>query len=450
VRLAGGAIAFATILGCGDSPEPARPRPNVVLAVIDTLRADHSTTYGYERLTTPRLGEFAARGLLAEQAYAQASWTLPSMASMLTGRYAVSERRSIPEEATTLAERFAAAGYATVAIVANPILLPDQGFAQGFDHYHVADSGPGLAAKALTAEKLTAMALETIATLEEPYFVWLQYFDPHAPYAPPQPFMPKYPRRAATVEAYRARIPVDSEFEMTDDHLLAFEMAVARYDGEVRRADAAFGTLHDELDARGMAERTIFVVTSDHGEGLYEHADNRDSEPMNPAGLYMYHGDHQYEEAVRIPLVMFGPGFAARRIRGPVENVDIAPTLLAAAGLASDPGAVGVDLRTMGDDGKPLVHSFGQRANSIRSREGLKLIEPAEYRLAQGIPTEMYDLAVDPDERRDIGSQRSDDHARLRRALHDWRAAHAAGLPPESGNTPPALDQRLRELGYVR
>jgi arylsulfatase A-like enzyme len=150
-----------------------------------------------------------------------------------------------------------------------------------------------------------------------------------------------------------------------------------------------------------------------------------------------------------VPLVIAGPGFETRRVAGPVENVDLFPTLLAVAGLEPDPGASGVDLRAIGPEGKDLVYAYGLRASAVRTREGLKLIVPAAYRIDRGMRPELYDLAADPRERKNLAASRGDDVARLAAAIESWKAAYAGALPRE-GALPAEMDDRLREAGYVK
>lgn len=439
-------IAATLAAGCGE--RRAVERPNVLLVVIDTLRAEHCSAFGYERRTTPVLEDLAQRGSAFDGAWAQGSWTLPSMVSLLTGRSVVENRRTVPDAATTLAERFRAAGYDTAAVVANPLLIASAGFAQGFAHYSVAR--PKVDAKDMPAEAVVLEARPLLASLREPFLAWIHLYDPHGPCRPPPNLVPRTRRARATVDEYQSRMRPDVAFRFNEPAVAVLEHAIALYDGEVAHADAALGHLLAALRQRGVLERTIVVVTSDHGEGLFEHADIPEARAKNDARLYPDHGDHQYEEALRVPLVLAGPGIPkGRRAAGLVENVDVFPTLLAASGLPADPHASGRDLRELLDRGKPAVFAVGAAARSVRLDTGEKWIEPYPERAQSGAVPELFQLERDPRERANLAAAEPARARALAERLAQWIAAGRSALP-EGDATSADLDDRLRELGYVK
>jgi arylsulfatase A-like enzyme len=326
---AGLALTLATACSGG-----AKPRAhNVLLVTIDTLRADALGAYGSQSGATPHLDELAARGVLFEQAHASAPNTLPSHASILTGLHPYHHRvrengvNSLAESHVVLAQRFSAAGYATGAEVAAVVLARGTGIAHGFDHFQDTES-PGIALQqirvesdgslddpsAVTGGDAKVADLHTrgaaditragIAFVREhrgaPFFLWLHYYDPHWPYAPPAP--------------YAARFSAN------------------RYAGEVAAVDESLAQVTRELEQLGLAESTLLVVTGDHGEGLGDHGESRHS--------YLV-----YQATMHVPLLFVGPGVpAGRRVATPVQTVDIAPTILAWAGLEPTPSSDGASL----------------------------------------------------------------------------------------------------------
>jgi Sulfatase len=314
---------------------PAAPArgPDIILVVFDTARADHLSTYGYGRETSPRLTEFGADALVFDQARSTAGWTLPGHASMFTGvlpsrhgaraaggwlpGQSVDGRRNVAfplaADQTTLAELLRAAGYRTGAFVANfSYLYRTFGFAQGFDHY---DDAPwqllrfrspfmhaierrwptAFARPYRSGHDINAAAWQWIdqGPADRPAFLFLNYMDAHPPYAAPEPFTewvrplavpPKLARRDLYAHEPRALSPTEQDF------------IVANYDGQLRAADAAFGALIDDLKRRGRYENALIILTSDHGTLLGEH------------GHLGHVGRMLYEPLLHIPLIVKLPG----------------------------------------------------------------------------------------------------------------------------------------------
>ncbi|HUP22330.1 MAG TPA: sulfatase [Thermoanaerobaculia bacterium] len=299
-------------------PRPARP--DVVLVVIDTLRADHVGAYGYARDTTPRLDAlFAARGTLFERAYAQAPWTLPSAASYLTGRHPGELQRSraagvvIPDDVPTLAERLRAGGYRTAAFVANPTLFPAAGFDRGFDTWWLPPARvESLARPAGDVVERAAPWLEAHAGAEEPFFLYLHFIDPHDPYSSPDtsgersPFLPDYGGRLTGHDVHALYLGHQALAEGEAEAAADRAQITALYDSEIAWVDRALGELVDQLPPEVVRE-TLWIVTSDHGEELHERGGWK-------------HGHTLYDEQVRVPLLVRwgwrGRGGAARWGRG--------------------------------------------------------------------------------------------------------------------------------------
>jgi len=462
-------FALVVCTGCGEEQEPPY---NVVFVVIDTLRADHSSAYGYFRDTTPNLRDLASKGTLYLNAWSQAPWTCPSMVSMFTGRYVMAGHMTIPESSPpTLAEQFQNNGYFTGALVANPLLNTGTGFERGFDYYEAAKLIGN--ETSITADSFSEKAVELITEkLQEPFFTWLHLFDPHSPYKPAKRFEDRFAEQASslTLDNYRNRQPSHAKRAVQKSDFNRFEKKIADYDSEVLYADDALGKIIDALRSSGKFERTIIVVTSDHGECLYSHAcyqpTKKDLKNGNydKLGLYMGHGELAYEESIHVPLVICGPGFKANvRHPGLVENVDLYPTLLAAVNLPPDQDASGTNLNLLGPKGKPGIFCFGTRDHALRLNNGMKLIHPVSPVMSGVNNTEvlllrdnhprlkpqLYALNQDPSERKNIIQSKPGIYKKLKEILFQWQMRYKDSLIGSS-SVPKGMEDKLRGLGYIK
>jgi arylsulfatase A-like enzyme len=311
-------VALTTTLGCRHVRRPA-PLRNLVLIVVDTLRLDHLAAYGYERETAPAFTRLASEGVLWN-GISPTSWTKPATASILTGLHPVHHQAfgsadALPEASQTLAERLRARGYNTFGITANGWLSRTAGFAQGFSPYYsmLDDFGRGPFS---TAEELNSKLLPRLRTLQPPFFLYVHYLDPHAPYDPPRDYRGR--PLSGRLAARKGGIGI-LELRMSETLARPRELvedAIDLYDGEIRRADDAIDSLLGELLRLGLADGTLTVVTSDHGEEMQEHG-------------RMGHGQTLYEEVVRVPLLMHAPGVLPAGARfGTASLLDIVPTVL--------------------------------------------------------------------------------------------------------------------------
>jgi arylsulfatase A-like enzyme len=427
--------------------------PNLLVVTIDTLRADHCSTYGYARPTTPVLDRLAREGVLVEHAYAPMATTGPSHASMFTSRYPASlgytRNGDVLEGAhLTLAERLRSAHYRTSAAVSSFVLGRRFGFAQGFGTFDAAFE-PGTASVQFSsweglkldsafdrrANATTDAALAWLARRgrDRPFFLWVHYFDPHHPYAALPPF--------------------DARFTVSGPH--AAGQAIAQYDGEVAFTDHHLGRLVDAVDAEGLRERTLVVVTADHGEGLMQHG-------------HMGHGIHLYEEAVRVPLVFRWPGRlpAGTRLPGPAEHVDLVPTVLELMGLDAGTDEVeGVSLAE-GLLGKPGTRGRNSRRTVVLQRRRYDSetvagvpVKGSKFAVRTGSwkyieaeeegTRELFDLVRDPGETANLAASRTDEADRLSRLLAAWRRRFERGEGARDDTSPETLEA-LRALGYVQ
>lgn len=439
------AAGFALgLLGCGGHGTSA---PNLVLVVVDTLRADHLAPYGYGGAPTPRFARFASEGARVARAYAPTATTGPTHAGLFTGRPPRNVgvlRNAVPLAAAheTLAERLSASGFETAAVVSSFPLHRRFGFDQGFATY-LDDFDPRRATVRHTrfeghavpegfdrrADDTTRRALEWLASRtdpDEPFFLFVHYFDPHEPYAAPRVHQERFAApRGATHR----------------------ERAVALYDAEVDFTDSQLGRLLDGIDEQG--DDTFVVVTADHGEGLFQRG-------------HLFHDVHLYEEGVRVPLLVRGPGIPAGHVvEGPATLLDLWPTILDLLGVARDGDALAgrsLAAALRGEeqlaDGRALVlerrRFRAERVGKIPvAGEQLALVR-AEWKLIESGADgrrELYDLGADPREREDRSAHEAARVSEMASELAEWRKrwpeAAAAGRVSEDDRA------RLEALGYV-
>ena len=428
-------------------PSPSTPpvrasRPSLVLFLADAVRADLLSAYGNPHPTSPRFDIFAREGWLFEDATAQSAATRPSVASLLTGlgvdaHGVVGQGSTIAPALTTLPEALRAAGYATAAFVANDVLSPVLGYAQGFDSWNVLPRRP-------SAEVVRA-ALQWTRERRAPFFIYVHTLGAHRPYVPAaeywRPFLPATVPRERDVNALVLR-----------PRLSAAELDYVRsaYEGEIREDDAAFTELLDGLRAQGALANAAVAFTADHGEAFDEHG-------------HRGHGFLLYQETAHVPLALSVPGaVGGRRIGAPVQHIDIAPTLLALAGAPTPPEMIGADLATLGAsarEGAPPGRLLVSRltyagADKVAVRWGsLKLIVNEEPDTPFGGRFELYDLAADPRESKNLAAARPEtveylwmESRALRSVEEGLRARVGSGRKVELS---PEDKEALRALGYV-
>jgi arylsulfatase A-like enzyme len=441
--------------------------PSVVVLLVDTLRADRLGCYGATPSPSPVLDALAGEGLLVEQALSQSSWTLPSVASILTGRHPRSHgvvgadfhrRRRVGAETpatapearaeargdpsyladafTTLAEAAQDAGMTTVGVSTNPLVSRETNLAQGFEEFlELPDAGEGAWASA--AQVNAAFRGWLGRNAGHRFFAYLHYMDVHGPYKPPRHMRPSPAPglRQAVVAGEIDR--VQKSMQGPGGPLSPAELEHLRrlYDAGIRAWDAELARLLDDLEAAGVAERTVVVVTSDHGEGFLEHG-------------RLKHGTSLYDELIRVPLILRGPGVPAGRLALQGQAIDVFPTVARLLGLALPEALPGQDLlgavasrpavseTRWGFDGD----SGGIRLVAMRTPEWKLIHAPAVGRF------EYYDLARDPGERRDVVATSAEARTRID-ALRAWE--RTAPPPPTQEGGDPFFREKLRTLGYV-
>ncbi len=441
----------------------------VVLIVLDTVRADHLSSYGYARETDPTLAALAREALVFEHVTTPGDMTLTSHASLFTGQFVSRHGVTIPrpvlaESATTLAEHLARAGYDAYGVSANCGWIGrGHGIDQGFAHWDARCGTAffaGVAPVFLRASLLSALrraffrehagsrwrsaaeisdeALRTLAHLapsEEPFLLFLNYMDVHRPIHPPRKYRTRFPGYSRAFDMSGDWSALHLQVNAGKRKVSDVERAhlESQYDGALLYLDAQLARVFADLRERGLWEKSLIVVTSDHGEGFGDH------------GTFG-HGHGVYQDVVQAPLLVKLPGAAApRRIATPVSLVDIMPSVLAALGLPATSDVDGVSL--LGEipaDRALFAESFdgkGEIARALR-RGSRKMIRH------RGRANALFDLASDPDEQRDVAGDNQRETSLKAVELSTWVKAQASRgdgveLTPEEA-------ERRKALGYLQ
>lgn len=447
------------------APEPPPRFERVVLVSIDTLRRDHLGTYGYPRDTSPFIDSLAERGVVFERAYAPIPSTAPSHATIFTALFPVqhglrTNGHQLPSGIETLASRLREGDFTTAGFVSTRAQWIPTGLDRGFDVFDArAADDPDVYRTADRTVDAALAWLEGCAPCQR-LFLFVHLFDPHGPMRPPETHLdvfrtesPEARARHVTFLSRQQGIPL--AFYRGDPGAMLF--IVDRYDAEIRFADTELRRLYAGLGALGLNASTLWIVTSDHGQGLGNHA-------------FMGHGK-AYEEGLRVPLVLHASdgSLRARRVRGIVQHVDLAPTLLALTGQRPLAGIAGSSLEAalLGRGAPPARAALAQRGRiatgpdarwlpqddpgDVSGEQYAWIEERFKYLLHTTGPDELYDLTRDPHETRNLLADGvTEQSTRLLEALE----ARLASLPSHaSGARVHELDARTREelraLGYA-
>jgi arylsulfatase A-like enzyme len=405
------ALLLPELFGC-TSTAVAHPR-SLLLITLDTMRADRLPAYGFTGVLTPALDRIAAEGAIFEEAYAAVPLTLPSHVSLFTGlyppRHGVRDNAGAPlsGEFTTLAEVLRERRMTTAAFVASSVLAPGRGLEQGFDLYSAGD--PARCSGAPPARRRAgAVVDEATSWLErhdtEPFFAWIHLYDTHRPY--------------------------DLPAEYKDRYLDPYLAAIAYEDAQIARVIS-------HLETRGLLTSTLIVVAGDHGESLGDHGEKS-------------HGIFLYQEALRVPFMVRGPGVSPRRVTAVARLVDVMPTVLDLFGVSTS-GLDGVTLAQAGTRSStdPRLEVYSESMYPRRfGWAPLRSLRADRYKVIDAPRAELYDLISDPGEERNVLAEHPTVAAAM---LHRLRSFESGQEPPATpgAEVDNAVLDRIASLGYV-
>jgi arylsulfatase A-like enzyme len=447
-------IAGVGVFACGGEAGRS-PRPlNLILIMVDTLRADHLGYHGYSHATSPRLDSLAEDSVVFLRHTGHASRTGPSVATLFTGLHSRSHgvvnplshfdaKGTLDADRLTLAEILSEEGYRCAGFTANPNVSERFGFSQGFERYQL-----------LRWEKAEALNRAALAWIEgwaaeaeprSPFCLYLHYIDPHSPYEAPAPFVKKFAPldyRGRITGAHRQLDKVVAErLKLDDADLLQLR---ALYDAEIGYLDSQLGVLLVTLEAKGLLDESLVVFVSDHGEEFLDH----DS---------VLHGYTLYEEQLRIPLMIRHPELPARRVSRLSRQVDVLPTLLELLGIAIPEPVQGESLATamkaeqspdVGDEAPVFAEGSLRAVKTVAldsyTRGDWKLIETRVPEARR----QLFNLRDDPQERHDRLASEPEVAERMGAELQRFRDS----LPVGHSETVPLTEEEIRELqslGYL-
>ena len=422
---------------------------NVLYVILDAAGARHFSSYGYTRRTTPEIDRIASEAVVFEEAYTTASFTLLAMSSAWTSSYpdqhhnGVAYGAALPKDRLTLAELLEASGIPTAGFVSNGLAGPGVGLARGFAQFDEVYRRFGSHAGAF--RRVLPQWFE--ANRERRFFAYVHFREPHFAYDPPPPFNTLFGPDAPLTKAIKTQYDwiTDVNWGRVRPTPQQLEHLVRLYDGNLACVDREVGEIRKQMEAAGIWDRTLVIVSADHGDQLYEHS-------------YIGHLDQVYEGALRIPLIVKfpkGAGPLAARRRGFVDILDIAPTIADAFGVlgrgGSDRKFIGRSLLpvALGAPGKEAVfaRSAGEQPKYALRSGPLKAI----YHTARDAG-ELYDVVADPDERNDLAAARPLEADYYRQAIRRFILQMRRGPAAVASEATLSDDQRenLRALGYLQ
>ncbi len=451
-------LPLALLAGCGESE-----RPNILLIIIDTARGDRFPFDGYPRPTAPNLQAIAREGVVYTRAFSPAPWTVPAHASLFTGQYPSLHRTDcgslrLSDQAVTLAETLHAAGYHTVGYTANPWLGREYNFQQGFDTYgetwrEVPKESEDTGA-ALTNEKVLRFLrfrADTPDARRQPFFLFINYFEPHLPYHPPEPERSRFLKAGIDPERVKrlSRLghPDEMRYIVGLSDLTGDDMAILNdlYDGEIAYSDRRAGEVLALLRKQGILDRTIVAVAGDHGENIGDHH-------------MMDHKLSVHDTLLHVPLLLRYPSQirSGQVVDAQVQMHDLYPTLLGLAGVPPPPGVIveavplpGTGLPGAGrPEDAPIIGEFaGPPVEFIKvmqelfpqrdlSRYDRKLValRRGGYKIQWGADGRhaLYHVDEDPGEINDLAAAEPGRLQDMARQVQDWLRRPARAAPPSA------------------
>ncbi|HVD76201.1 MAG TPA: sulfatase [Vicinamibacteria bacterium] len=459
------------------------PPQGVILVQLDTLRKDHLDVFGYERPTAPILRGLAGEGALFQNAITQTSWTKAETPSIMTSLYPTTHGvhqipDRLPAAATTIAEAYRQAGYATLSYSSVVFTGQFTNLHQGFEELHEGESTAGRAGPrgAKTSREYVDRLVDWLGDHRDvPFFVYLHFFDPHAPYEPNRPYdtmwadpkgREEYLRQQEVLkktitDAFMAQRGMATRAQLVEagvDPESYIRYSKDWYDGAIRGMDTEIGRLVERLRELGLGERTLLALYADHGEEFHDHG-------------RMWHGQSVYGEMIRVPLILWGPGRVAKGVNvdEPVELIDVMPTLLDLSGVPLPAGVQGQSMRPLltkeaGGGWKhrpPIAEKQPMGGTDFPEASESYAIMDGNWKLIHNVTRppekpefELFDFYQDPLDQKNVAAEHPDVVDRLGKMLDGWhQMAAAAKLKPDSeltkGMSKEQLEQ-LRSLGYVK
>jgi arylsulfatase A-like enzyme len=435
----------------------ARQGPNIIILVIDCLRKDHVSCYGYNRETTPTIDSLAQTGWVFEQAYTNAAWTKPAIASVFTSLYpnihgVVNPKNSLPDGLLTMAEMLKNAGYTTHFFNGgNSFIRKEFNFHQGFDTYHYRSL------RSKTAVDITDDFLKQITNAPKAkFFAYLHYMDAHAPYNKNEYNSYFTKNKNEYFQPGSDSSKVKTIRSLTQTNTLAQEdkqYLIALYDGQIRFIDTNIKRIIAYLQQENLFKDTLFIITADHGEEFWEHSN-------------FEHGHTLYNELIHIPLIIAGANTKQANIQTPVSLIDLLPTVIEAAGVSADTSTL---------QGRSLLHLIAQAEDAAQVpifatgtyygdekycliKDNQKVIlntgnTEKKFSLigsSSEVEFELYDLSKDPAEKDNQIDDRPAIASQLKNILRQFKDQRSPYQQIESAIIiDDSLQEQLRALGYL-
>jgi len=479
-------VAAALLVACGAAPQPGAQGPgsagqapgaaggrlpNVLLITVDTLRPDHLGCYGYNRKTSPNIDLLARRGVVFRQAISAAGRTVQSFPSILTGVYPMvhglryeGQRLEVLGDRLTLTRVLKVRGYDTFAVTQGL----NVGLHRDFDLYdpdvYLDAAGRKVYLPAHNDREASRKGTQWLRGRRgapAPFFLWMRYNAPHWPYEAPEPYRERFDAAYHGLHTFNEEAGPGVErgdliFGAVRLPSREIEHAVAHYDGEVAYADEAIGELLKTLVELGDFDRTLVIVTSDHGESLGEH------------DYFFEHGAYLYDPTVRVPLILTAPGRLrpGRMVESQARTIDIFPTIVDLLGLPAPEGLQGISLLpwASGQALGPGPVAYAESGRNFYKENPRQYVDgvAGKWRMLRTersklimIPKdpepiwEFYDLRADPGERVNLAADRPAGLKEMKKDLLDLIAQDPARDDREEPPLPPELREELRSLGYV-
>jgi arylsulfatase A-like enzyme len=422
-------------------PRPVSPlpkKPDIVLYVIDSLRADRLGCYGYGRQTTPSIDKFARENALYRNAYSNSAWTKPAAASLFTGLFPKNHLTQhltdrLPKGAVTLAEELGKNGYRTAAIVGNDILDSRFKIGRGFEAFQV---------QALSSEinQEVFRFLDSVLPRKdrEPLFLLIWAMDPHAPYTPDPAFRNLFDiRRYEPIDALeKSELIMRIRSGRIRPTPGQWEYMKTLYDQEVAFSDASFGRLRVYMEDKGVYRDAVVIVTADHGEAFNEHG-------------AVGHGSSLHNELIRVPLIIKAPPLSKGAHEERVQHTDLFPTLLDLLGLEPPYPLDGASLLRLTDPKRTLFFDLATYNSTAVLDEKKIIFTGAKHAALTGVPSlEVYAL-TDPDEEHPLELESFRDQISLQKLLFHRNTPGQFGSQGRAAKITKEMEEKLKALGYI-